>query len=83
MKLQIVLEPSEEGDYTAIVPALPGCLSEGDSREEALANLQESIALYREPLEDLEDVQIVEERLRNAGRRWTLDQVERELGLDD
>jgi len=52
MKLQIVLEPSEEGGYTAIVPALPGCLSEGETREEALANVQEAIALYLEPIED-------------------------------
>lgn len=52
MKLQIVLEPSEEGGYTAIVPALPGCLSEGETREEALANVQEAISLYLEPIED-------------------------------
>ena len=52
MKLQIVLEPSEEGGYTAIVPALPGCLSEGETREEALANVQEAIGLYLEPIED-------------------------------
>jgi predicted RNase H-like HicB family nuclease len=55
MKLQIVLEPSDEGGYTAIVPALPGCLSEGDTREEALANVQEAIALYLEPIEDDRD----------------------------
>ena len=52
MKLQVVLEPSDEGGYTVSVPALPGCLSEGDTREEALANIQESIALYLEPIED-------------------------------
>ena len=52
MKLRIVLEPSEDGGYTAIVPALPGCLSEGDTREEALANVQEAITLYLEPIED-------------------------------
>jgi predicted RNase H-like HicB family nuclease len=51
MKLQIVLEPSEEGGYTAVVPALPGCLSEGETREEALSNVQEAIALYLEPIE--------------------------------
>lgn len=34
-------------------------------------------------LEDLEDLQVAEERLRSPGRRWTMDQVERELGLDD
>jgi predicted RNase H-like HicB family nuclease len=58
MTLQIVLEPSEEGGYTAIVPALPGCLSEGDTREEALANVQEAIALYLEPVEDGRNAQL-------------------------
>lgn len=52
MKLRIVLEPSEEGGYTVTVPALPGCISEGDSREEALRNIQEAISLYLEPVED-------------------------------
>jgi predicted RNase H-like HicB family nuclease len=52
MKLRIVLEPSEDGGYTAVVPALPGCLSEGETREEALANVQEAIELYLEPVED-------------------------------
>ena len=50
MKLRVVLEPSDEGGFTAVVPALPGCLSEGDSREEALANVQEAIELYLETL---------------------------------
>ncbi|MHB1012389.1 MAG: type II toxin-antitoxin system HicB family antitoxin [Desulfobacteria bacterium] len=52
MKLRVVLEPSDEGGYTAIVPALPGCISEGDTREEALANIMEAISLYVEPVED-------------------------------
>jgi predicted RNase H-like HicB family nuclease len=52
MKLRIVLEPSEDGGYTAVVPALPGCLSEGESREEALTNVQEAIELYLEPVEN-------------------------------
>jgi len=52
MKLTIHLEPSEDGGYTAIVPTLPGCISEGDSREEALANIREAIELYLEPVED-------------------------------
>ena len=49
MKLQIILEPSEEGGYTVTVPALPGCISEGDSLDEAVANIQEAIELYLEP----------------------------------
>lgn len=52
MKLQVVLEPSDEGGYTALVPSLPGCISEGDTREEALRNVEEAIHLYLEPLDD-------------------------------
>ncbi len=52
MTLQIILEPSEEGGFTAIVPALPGCLSEGNSKDEAIANIKEAIELYLEPVED-------------------------------
>ncbi|MFQ5750217.1 MAG: type II toxin-antitoxin system HicB family antitoxin [Planctomycetota bacterium] len=63
MKLRIILEPSEDGGYTATVPALPGCISEGDSREEALQNIKEAIALYLEPVDDDEDFQEGAERL--------------------
>jgi predicted RNase H-like HicB family nuclease len=52
MKLKIVLEPSEEGGYTAIAPSLPGCISEGDTKEQALKNIREAIELYVEPVED-------------------------------
>jgi len=52
MKLQVILEPSEEGGYTAHVPALPGCISEGDSRQEALENIEQAIKLYLEPVDD-------------------------------
>jgi predicted RNase H-like HicB family nuclease len=52
MQIKIILEPSKEGGYTAIVPSLPGCISEGDSKEEALRNVREAIELYLEPVED-------------------------------
>ena len=52
MKLRGVLERSDEGGFTAFVPALPGCISEGDTRDEALANIQEAIQLYLEPVDD-------------------------------
>jgi len=52
MILRVVLEPSDEGGYTAHVPSLPGCISEGDSREDALRNIKEAIELYLEPVED-------------------------------
>lgn len=52
MKLRVVLEKSPEGGFTTFVPSLPGCISEGDTREEALRNIQEAIELYLEPVED-------------------------------
>jgi len=52
MKLKIILEPSEDGGYTVLVPSLPGCISEGDTKEEALEKIREAIELYLEPVED-------------------------------
>ena len=52
MILQIVLEPSEDGGYTVYVPSLPGCISEGDTVDDALGSIQEAIELYLEPVED-------------------------------
>ncbi len=42
MKFKVLLHPAEEGGYWAEVPALPGCVSEGDTRDEALANIREA-----------------------------------------
>ena len=58
MELTVVLEPAEEGGYTAHVPALPGCVSEGDTKEEALKNIKEAIELYLE----VDDKDIVGEK---------------------
>ncbi|MCD6262252.1 MAG: type II toxin-antitoxin system HicB family antitoxin [Deltaproteobacteria bacterium] len=52
MKIKIYLEPSEEGGYTVIVPSLPGCISEGNTKEEAIRNIKEVIELYLEPVDD-------------------------------
>ena len=52
MKLTVVLEEEEEGGYTVYVPSLPGCISQGETREEALKNIKEAIELYLEPDED-------------------------------
>ena len=52
MKLRIVLEPSDEGGYTVFVPSLPGCFSEGNTKEEAQSNIKEAIELYLEPIDD-------------------------------
>lgn len=52
MKLKVVLEPSNDGGFTVYVPSLPGCISEGDTKEQALANIKEAIELYLEPVDD-------------------------------
>ena len=49
MKLKVALEPQEEGGYTVYVPALPGCISQGETYEEALEKIKEAIELYLEP----------------------------------
>jgi len=52
MRLKVVLEPSDEGGFTVYVPSLPGCISEGETVEEALANIREAVELYLEPVDD-------------------------------
>jgi len=42
----VLLEESEEGGYTVTCPTLPGCISEGDTYEEALENIRDAIGLY-------------------------------------
>jgi predicted RNase H-like HicB family nuclease len=52
MKLKIVLQPAEEGGFTVYVPSLPGCVSEGETENEAMENIREAIELYLEPVDD-------------------------------
>ena len=42
----VLLPDSEAGGYTVLVPALPGCITEGDTLDEALTNAREAIALH-------------------------------------
>lgn len=44
--LTVVMEQEEDGGYSVYVAELPGCASQGDTWEEALANIKEAIALY-------------------------------------
>ena len=52
MNLKVVLEASEDGGFTVFASSLPGCISKGDTREEALANIREAIELYLDPSDD-------------------------------
>lgn len=50
MKYKVVLEAQEEGGYTVYVPALPGCVSQGETKKEALSNIKEAMEVYLESL---------------------------------
>ena len=48
MRCTVILEREEDGGYVATVPALPGCVSQGDTRDEAVRNIREAADLYIE-----------------------------------
>ena len=50
MKYRVFIEQDEDGVFVAEVPALPGCISQGNTRKEALRNIQEAITVYLESL---------------------------------
>jgi predicted RNase H-like HicB family nuclease len=51
MRYRVLIERDEDGGFVVEVPALPGCVTQGDTRAEALANAREAISLYLESLE--------------------------------
>jgi predicted RNase H-like HicB family nuclease len=53
---KVVFEPAEEGGYTAYVPSLPGCISEGDTYKEAQKNIKEAIEGWIEVSREFGDV---------------------------
>jgi len=52
MKYRVIIQQDEDGVIVAEVPALPGCISQGATRTEALANIREAIEAYLESLKD-------------------------------
>jgi len=54
MKFKVILEEAEEGGYVVYVPSLPGCVSQGETKEEAIENIKEAIEVYL----DIGDAQI-------------------------
>ena len=50
MKFRVLIEQDEDGVFVAEVPSLPGCLSQGQTRADALKNVQEAIEVYLESL---------------------------------
>jgi predicted RNase H-like HicB family nuclease len=51
VKYRVLIEQDEDGVYVVEVPALPGCISQGQTREEAVESIREAIAAYIESLE--------------------------------
>jgi predicted RNase H-like HicB family nuclease len=49
---QVIVYPGEDGYWVAEVPSLPGCISQGGTKEEAIANIQEAIKGYIAALEE-------------------------------
>ena len=49
---QVIIYPGEDGYWVAQCPSLPPCISQGKTREEAIANIQEAIELYIETLQE-------------------------------
>ncbi|MBI5074780.1 MAG: type II toxin-antitoxin system HicB family antitoxin [Nitrospirae bacterium] len=47
-----VIEPQDEGGFTAYVPSLPGCVTEGETYEETMSNMKEALELYLETLKE-------------------------------
>ena len=55
MRFTVIFEQEPDGGYVVTVPALPGCVSQGDTREEAVANIREAIKAYVEVLRQVGD----------------------------
>ncbi len=51
MRYRVLIEQDEDGVYVAEVPALPGCISQGKTRNEVIDNIKEAIAGYLESLQ--------------------------------
>jgi predicted RNase H-like HicB family nuclease len=50
MKMRVLIEQDEDGEFVATCPTLPGCISQGNTRQEALANIRDAIAGYIQSL---------------------------------
>ena len=62
---KVIIEPQEEGGFTAYVPSLPGCVSQGETYKETLENIREAMELYLEAMKERNET-IVPERIRIA-----------------
>lgn len=72
MRLTVILEPEADGGYSVVCPVIPGCVSQGDSLDEALANIREAILLCLEARQEMEQAlpletpEIIAEEIREC-----------------
>ena len=86
---KVILEPAEEGGYTVYVPSIKGCVSEGDTEEEALKNIKEAIELLQKEDPDVglklskEAIKVIEEAKKRIkeGKYLTHEEVMKRFGL--
>jgi predicted RNase H-like HicB family nuclease len=62
MRYTVILQRESDGGYVAVVPSLPGCVSQGDTRDEALKNIEEAAELYIEDVQATGDPLPVEDQ---------------------
>ncbi|MBZ8179929.1 type II toxin-antitoxin system HicB family antitoxin [Oscillatoria salina] len=66
MKLKVIVNQAEEGGYWAKVPALPGCITEGDSWEELMVNLKDAIEGWLEVANTIQETEAGEKIIEIA-----------------
>ncbi|MBF0231229.1 MAG: type II toxin-antitoxin system HicB family antitoxin [Desulfamplus sp.] len=59
---KVIIAPQEEGGFTAYIPSLPGCVSEGETYDETVYNIKEALTLYVETLK-MRQNQMIEDRV--------------------
>ncbi|MEC4986764.1 MAG: type II toxin-antitoxin system HicB family antitoxin [Oscillatoria sp. PMC 1068.18] len=66
MKFKVIVNQAEEGGYWAKVPALPGCITEGDSWEELIVNLKDAIEGWLEVANNIQETEAGEKVIEIA-----------------
>ena len=67
-EFDVIIMEDESGGYIALVPALPGCHTQGDTIDEVLRNIREAIELYLETLADEEREELLHQRVVGVQR---------------
>ena len=67
-EFDVIIMEDESGGYIALVPALPGCHTQGDTIDEVLRNIREAIELYLETLADEEREELLNQRVIGVQR---------------